>query len=563
MTVAVNNPSLDLVVSALCVRAGLSTSQFDVSALASITRPLQGMALSQIASTRQYLEVLMTMFFFEMTVSDKIYFKPRGAASVASIPYLDLGASKSEDQPEPLALREQNELEVPAQVAVTYINVTDDYQSDTQISDRLISAAEGTVANMQIAVGMTPSEAKLVADAVLLDQAVSRLTTSIALLGDYCALEPTDPVTITGADGSTFRMRLVKRTDSYPLLMYDAVLEDVSVLTSPGTTSEDYNSSVEVVAAPATLMELMDIPILLDADNDSGLYVATKGDSTAPYAGAAILDSPSGITYTREGTTDSAAVFGTCVDLLGPWSGPRVFDEINTVTVDVGNGTLSSTTRDALLNDASVNAALIGDELLQFRTASLVSAGVYTLSGLLRGGRGTEWAMGAHVASPGERFVLLEVGPVTRIPIDNSALGLSRFFKGVTLGEPLSSATAQTLTPEAVGLKPFSPVDVRGSRDGSNNLTVTWQRRSRLGVRMIGALGINVPLGEASERYEVDVYAGSPLAVVRTISATSPTVTYSAADQTSDGIAPGAPVFLKAYQLSDVVGRGYPVEQTV
>src|ERR1017187_5583378 len=113
---------------------------------------------------RSVLELLMSAYFFELVVSDKIYFRPRGGASAVTIPYLDLGATKGTDSPEPLALLQSNELEIPAQVALTYINIDNDYQPDTQYSDRLISAMAGSVAAVQIAIGLSPDEAKAVAD---------------------------------------------------------------------------------------------------------------------------------------------------------------------------------------------------------------------------------------------------------------------------------------------------------------------------------------------------------------------------------------------------------------
>jgi hypothetical protein len=68
--------------------------------------------------------------------------------------------------------------------------------------------------------------------------------------------------------------------------------------------------------------------------------------------------------------------------------------------------------------DAGANACLIGSEIVQFRDASLVSAGVYTLKGLLRGRRGTEASMTGHAS--GERFVLLRATGLRRIEMQTS-----------------------------------------------------------------------------------------------------------------------------------------------
>jgi hypothetical protein len=135
----------------------------------------------------------------------------------------------------------------------------------------------------------------------------------------------------------------------------------------------------------------------------------------------------------------------------------------------------------------------------------------------------------------------------------------SRLFKPVSLLTNEVDTTAQAFTNNGVGKMPKSPVHIAGARDGSNNLTVTWVRRTRLQVPGLG-LG-PVPLGELSEAYSIDIYSGAT--VVRTIAATTPTATYTAAEQTADGLSPGAPVALRVYQLSDVRGRGVPGIATV
>jgi hypothetical protein len=109
--------------------------------------------------------------------------------------------------------------------------------------------------------------------------------------------------------------------------------------------------------------------------------------------------------------------------------------------------------------------------------------------------------------------------------------------------------------------RPYAPVHITGTRDQSNNLTVTWVRRTRVGGELRDLTG-DVPLGEASETYEVEFLNGNT--VVRTVtSLTSPTVTYSATQQTTDGITPGNPVGVRVYQMSALVGRGIPGSRTV
>lgn len=557
-------PTVQEVVNDLCLRSGMAGSQFDVTALSSIARRVKCMPVAQISSAASVIDVLAGVYFFDSVADDKLRFFPRGGASVATIPFEDLGAAEpgGSDNADPIALRERSDIEIPAQLVVTFANIDKDYEPDAQPSDRLTSTLEQSVETVDLQIGMTPSEGKLVADASLLDQAASRWSAPVSLLGHYSLLQPGDVVTATTRDGSTLRMRSVRMRDAFPILQHELVLDEPTALDSLGITSLDYTSSTAVTAPIATSMRLLDIPILRDTDDDSGIYVAVKPASGDTFPGAAIFDSEDDSTFVRQATVLEQSVFGTCSTTLGNWTGPRIIDERNTVTVNVGDGELASSTRDLVLGNRTVNAALIGDEIVQFVTATLVSDGVYTLSRLIRGCRGTEWAMTGHDAA--ERFVLLREEGIRRAPVENSQLGVERHYKAVTLGRSLASATSHAFTAEAIGRMPFAPVDLRGSRDGSNNLTGTFQRRTRLTVRIVGTLGISIPLGEAEEQYEIDILSdASDPTVLRTISATSPTFGYTAAQQTADGLTPGDPVEVRVYQLSSVVGRGYVLQGVI
>jgi hypothetical protein len=139
-------PTIQTVVERLCSRAGLASTQYDASGLAAIARPVRSMAISQTTPVRQVLETLASVYFFGNATSDKLYFRPRGGSSVATIPYAALGAGEGEGQDEPLQLKLRNELEVPAQIALTYSNVDGDFNVATEYSDRLLSGQSSTSA---------------------------------------------------------------------------------------------------------------------------------------------------------------------------------------------------------------------------------------------------------------------------------------------------------------------------------------------------------------------------------------------------------------------------------
>jgi hypothetical protein len=305
----------------------------------------------------------------------------------------------------------------------------------------------------------------------------------------------------------------------------------------------------------------VNINMLRDSDNDAGFYAAACAqDPLATWGGAVLyVSADEGASYQAVATILNETTMGSATNALGDFHGGNIVDELNSVNVVLSQGTLSSTTNAGLLNGA--NACVIGDEILQFRDATLESNGSYTLRGLLRGRRGSEYAMGGHEA--GDRFVLVDVTSNLRITAPTSDIGRTKLYKAVSAGSSLASTTAQEFTNLGTGLKPYAPVHLGGGRDGSGNLTLTWKRRNRIDGAWRDL--VDVPMSEASEAYVVRIFADNTYATVaRTIEGiTSPTTAYSAADQTTDFGSPPATVYFDVRQLSAVVGPGHAARASI
>lgn len=237
--VLVGGYTLSKVVERLMLRAGYIAAQFDTSGIANIDTALRGLALSQSAPTRSTMEMLMAMYFFDAKVSDKIYFVQRAAAAGASIPYVDLGYAAPEEKLDPLAFRQAQDADIPGALALTYLNYDQDHATDVQIADRLLSLSD-SVAQMQAPIVLKPTEAKGMADSILLDQTVGMITAKVSVSSSYARLEPTDVVLVTDAEGTAWRMRVARREDSFPLVILDLVLDDSTVFSASGTTDTSY-----------------------------------------------------------------------------------------------------------------------------------------------------------------------------------------------------------------------------------------------------------------------------------------------------------------------------------
>lgn len=552
---SLSTADVDDVVTRLMNRSGYDADEFDVTDLASITRPVRSLMLTQIGPTSTAIDVLASGYFFEYYTADKIYFRNRGGVAAANIPYDDLRVEadrESDSEPFPFVLG--NELEVPARVLLSYSNVNNDAQRGMESSDRLLSSQVSDNA-VELPIGLTPDEAKAVASVMLLDQVAELPRVTISLGIEYSALRPTDVVNLTGRDGTVYRMRIVTRKDTGGVFEMELVGDDSTVLLPVGGTDNNYVAQT-VRQIAATEWVLIDGPIGRDDDNNRGYYVAAKPGEGDLWPGAVALESFDGATYSESATIVNRATFGVCTTTLPDFTDGFVFDEISTLTVNVSSGTLSSSTRTAMLNDQTVNAAAVGSptngwEYLQFRTATLQSPGIYVLTGFLRGRRGTEQYTGTHVAA--EYFVVLDQNTIRRTAASNSEIGVSRSVKVVTTGLPISSVTAETFTNTGVGLKPFAPANPTALKDGSD-LIVSAQRRTRMETRYGGIPGTSVPLGETIELYRLRVYSGSTLK--RTVSFSSLPYTYAAADITADGFTTGNTITFTLCQVSDAVGDG-------
>ncbi|HSF96648.1 MAG TPA: hypothetical protein VLA52_16600, partial [Thermohalobaculum sp.] len=178
-----------------------------------------------------------------------------------------------------------------------------------------------------------------------------------------------------------------------------------------------------------------------------------------------------------------------------------------------------------------------------------------------RGRRGTDVFASGHQA--GELFLLLEPEDIEATTLTLGELGLARSWRGVGFGTLFEDADTETLTNTGRDLKPYAPAQLAGSRNGGGDLTVTWIRRSRIGGDWRDGTGL-VPLGEASEAYEVDILDAPGGAVVRTITGLlAPSAGYTAAEQTTDFGAPQGLIHLAVHQLSAVAGRGFPSKASV
>ena len=542
-------------VASLCKASGLESADFNVSEL---TQRLRGYLVSQVGPARSAIEQLAHAFFFEGTEQDDVlHFRRRGGATVATITATDCGAGVDNAAAFSITKGRAQEADLPAKLYITSPDPYTDHQPGTQYSERQASHA-GEDDQLQLAVVMTQTESRRLADALLFDLWASRNRRTWSTTRKFARLVPSDPIVLDGE-----RVRILNRSDDGSVIRWEGVTDDADVIVqlSSGVQGEFPRQAV-VVNVPTTML-LLDIALLRDADDEPGAYVAAFG-VPPNWRGSVLYTSPDdGVTWTRMLTVPKpGSAVGVATNALGAWSGGNVFDESNRLNVSLYNGAAESTTRLGVLNGGNALAISGPDgwEVLQYRDAVLEDDGTYTLTGLLRGRRGTEYAMAGH--AQGDDVVLLSASTIRNLSIDSAVIGVERPYRAVSVGDTIANTSEHDEIITAERLRPWSPVQLGGGRDGGGNVLLQWRRRTRVGGEWRDS--VDASLGEETEAYEVDIFTSSArTVVVRTITGlTDPSATYTAAEQTADFGAPRATVYWAAYQMSATVGRGHGANGT-
>lgn len=543
-------PDLRSIVFDLCRRAGLDpASEVDAEDLSG---RVDGMAAAQRATVRSCLEALASAYALDAVESGgKVRFIRRGGTVCAAIVEDDLVPFPHEDGGQTvLAVNRRQDAELPRQIDLGYLAKATDWQPSVQSARRLAVGSENVV-SLPLPLALSDDEARRIAEELLAEAWRTREEFVFRTASDFAWLDPGDVVTLT-VRGVTRRLRLVRTQTTATMVDVHAVA-DGAAMSIPAIGSEPFAWRGALTGIAQTVAFLLDLPLLRDEDEGVGFYAAASFHAGVggTWRGAVLHRSrDGGGSYEAIADLDGPATWGVCATALG--AGTTVaWDEANTVTVTLRQGQLESRPAAAVLNGA--NAALVGNEIVQFRGATLVGPDSYALSGLLRGRRGTEHEVGGHGA--GETFLLLSAADLRRLSLPQELIGASRPYKAVSLGGFLDDQPALSFAGGAAGLRPYGVAHVRGVRNqASGDWTITWVRRARRHGGWID--GADVPLGEDMEAYDVDIL-NEEGAVVRGVEGlTSPALLYGAAEQAADFGGPRTTLRIRVCQVSATIGRG-------
>ena len=246
-----------------------------------------------------------------------------------------------------------------------------------------------------------------------------------------------------------------------------------------------------------TLVRLHELPSVDGSEERPVVSVLAAGPQPGWRRAALSASFDGGASWIDIGGTAAPAVLGTVTTLL-PAAGSALIDAENSVLVELLNDEMELLSRDDDALVAGANLALIGEELVQFGRAEPVGDGVFRLSRLLRGRRGTEWAAAGHAI--GEGFALIEPQSV-RIVDPPPGLGAGAVVELLASGITDEEAARATLTVTGEAVRPPAPVHLAADPASGGSTYIRWVRRSRQGWTWPS--GADTPLGEERELYRL------------------------------------------------------------
>lgn len=559
--IAASTVPLSSIVSTECqLSSVIAAGDLDVTAL---TDPVNGYRVSQVAALRSNIEPLQGAWPFDIIQSGyKVKFKKRGASSsVASIIETQLAARAGSGKGDArLTQSREMDTQLPVRVSINFLDIGREYDPNEQYCERL-GTGSVNIRQVEMPIVMSATEAVQKAEVLLYMYWLERYEFAFRLPPSFNALEPGDVVTVT-ADGASYQLRLTSvHWQSDGVIDCTARLNDNTTYTSTAVADTGLQYQSTITLRGATAWEMLDIPTIADAQDAPG-FIAAIGRYKSGWPGGGVYKSTDGQSWNLLESTNLPVVIGFAKTAIAAPLNFGLIDKASRLQVVVPAASLASVTEGQMLNGAN-HFAYGKDsrwEIIAAQNCTLQGDGSYILTDFLRGRFGTEWAAGLHYE--GDRIIQLSSSLLKFVAASANAIGVPIQTKGITIGDDLNSATAADFTYRGVNLECLSPVYLNGTRAASGDWSLEWIRRGRTGGEWRDS--VDVPLGEASEAYEIEIYSSSAYTTLkRTLSSPAPAVSYTSAQQVADFGSNQATLYVKVYQLSAIVGRGTPLTTSI
>lgn len=569
----------------VAARIDLSAGEYDFTALSGM--PTRGMVVGARTEGGRIWEAFALANLFEVIESQgKVKAVIRNGTPVFSIPADDIGATDTEDADASRHVEtvRAEETELPREMVVAYQSEALDFQQWTQVARRTVRNSQNQE-QVNFPMGLGDSHARYLSDALLMERWASRARHKLSVPYKWLKLDAGDVGTIPDESGGSRTVRVVDMSMGLlAQIEIQAVDDDPIIYVDPGLPPSIPTGGGGGVDIPTdAIVDVFETTAAYDAYADAPRVGIVAGRSSPGWGGGYVEADPpmgqfslgyfieiaqfSSSSHFGRTTNDANGVLG----MVGGTGLPYGLDTVNTVRVTMTSGTLASCTYDEMVQGLR-NLAVVGKEIIQFQTATLVSGSTYTVSNLLRFRRGTdhllfEYLRGLWDHDQEDTFALFD-DAMKSFAYSPGIIGDTHEYRVIEYGKDYSGgypAFADPLTTGGDSRLPYGPCDLRYNGDrsgGAADVILSWTRRVRTGGEMQSYS--DAPLDEAAEAYNIEIWNSSLTTKLNTYTASTPSYTYTIAQQAADGATGTFQFVVRQVSPEQGIGPGLPsVPKTV
>lgn len=555
-------PTLPQVVGSLMEFGGYTSGEYDTSLLPTSQVHF---TLSSTISVRTLLQQLALVYQFDIVPSGgTVKFVPKYQLPVRTLTAYDFGHVITEGDitvpKAPYTAKRMQGIDLPRSVALKYYSAELDYNPFVQTST-LETFEEGQDVSLDVPLTLIDADAKRISETSMVNAHVEQQQYTFTTDYYNIDLEPGDVINIPLDSGGTTTVRIIQIDE-----VDDGILE-FTVARADNNTETWTVSNIPQVLPPTQTTNVvstigysqtlfLEVPPLSPTETTPRIKAVIHGYAAPGWPGAIVYRSTDGgLTYNPLVNSSNTSTIGLVASpTLNSNVNYHVWDTTSTVTVQLKQGTLLSSTDIDVQNGK--NWCMVGEEVIGFVNATLVSPGTYQLSRLLRGRQGSEQKCTTHVNN--ELFVLLD-NTLVDIGFTQAELAQTMKYKTVTVGSDLSKVDAEDVKPYALNMRPWAPAQLTAVREANDDWTITWKERPRYNNHLQDYSEVIHDADWAG--FGVTVYSGAT--IKHSHMTVDPYYTYTAAQQITDFGSVQSTLNVSVTQLSTIVGGGYASTITV
>ncbi|MBK8810741.1 MAG: hypothetical protein IPN69_08435 [Acidobacteria bacterium] len=452
------NANVNAVLTDLFTDVGLVSGDLTLTATNGLT--FVGCIEHTAGSRRQLIEALERYFFFRIAERDgKIVTVLDTLTSSATID-ADLLRAHDDGNEMPnfdaeIMVKEESQL--PREIRVSVMNPDLEYKNES-VASALFGSLDATESvEYTFPLVERPDEARNVAERLILKAHSEYKSIEFFGMPEMAIYSVGDVITVP-INGTNVKMRIEKKQMTLPLGKIR--FQGVTLSEFTPTYYQDDVTSVAPIRRQQLVttqfprnsvpVAIISPPLTARDRGKLGVYLAVCGRGRGAAENIAVYREYDTDNYILQYVADSPALMGICEDTLGNHLSE---DEDTTNVLDIwffDAITLESVLLADLVRYPTLNLIRVGDEWLQFRTATAQTLeenspyrSKWRISNLTRGTFGTTAEIGSHAA---DEYATVFTEAVRWFPLDNSDVGETVTIKAVTNGQAEENGQTTTFT---------------------------------------------------------------------------------------------------------------------